>query len=57
LAIQQKHIKLKQHLSLNFNNDESLTSKSGGDDGGVLAACFITKVFRRMSVPAGGPSK
>lgn len=33
------------------------TSKSGDGEGGVLAACFITKLFRRMSVPAAGPSK
>jgi len=33
------------------------TFTSGGVEGGVLAACFKTKLLRRMSVPGGGPSK
>lgn len=35
----------------------SSTSMTGGDAGGALAACFTTRLSRRISVPAGGPSK
>ena len=33
------------------------TSITGGGEGGTLAACFTTKLLRRISVPGGGPSK
>ena len=33
-----------------------LTSVSGGDGGGFFCACLTTKLFRRISVPGGGPS-
>lgn len=35
----------------------STTSITGADDGGTLAACFTTRLLRRISVPGGGPSK
>lgn len=30
---------------------------NGGEAGETFAACFTTRVLRRISVPGGGPSK
>lgn len=34
-----------------------LTSLFGGGEGGTFEACLTTKLLRRISVPAGGPSR